>query len=149
LLLPNPYGDLKMVYSERDATQKDTSSSAVTSSPGHTPGPWDINPMRTVDGQFIVCAGEGHGYGVVADVLAEADARLIAAAPDMLAALEAHQIWEKREKEGPLYPFGMKRDDPGGEQIWRAWWNDQIRICALSHELTDAAIAKIRSLPAI
>ena len=32
MLLPNPYGDLKMVYSERDATQKDTSSSAVTSS---------------------------------------------------------------------------------------------------------------------
>lgn len=34
MLLPNPYGDLKMVYSERDSVQKDTSSSAVTSSPG-------------------------------------------------------------------------------------------------------------------
>jgi len=32
LLLPNPYGDLKMVYSEDRSTQKDTSSSAVTSS---------------------------------------------------------------------------------------------------------------------
>lgn len=32
MLLPNPYGDLKMDYSERDSTQKDTSSSAVTSS---------------------------------------------------------------------------------------------------------------------
>ena len=32
MLLPNPYGDLKMVYSEDRSTQKDTSSSAVTSS---------------------------------------------------------------------------------------------------------------------
>ena len=109
-------------------------------------------PSEVQGERWIVRNGEirtdGPPYHCVASITitnndvehADARARLIAAAPDMLAALKAHQLWEKREKEGPLYPFGMKRDDPGGEQIWRAWWDDQMRLCALSHELTDAAI---------
>jgi hypothetical protein len=63
----------------------------------------------------------------------------------MAEALETHQLWEKREKEGPLYPWGMKRDDPGGEEIWRAWWEDQLRLCSKAWEQTDAALSAFRS----
>lgn len=62
----------------------------------------------------------------------------------MAEALETHQLWEKREKEGPLYPWGMKRDDPGGEEIWRAWWNDQLSLCSKAWELTDAALSAFK-----
>lgn len=58
----------------------------------------------------------------------------------MAAALRFHQLWEKREKEGPLYPFGVTRDAPEGEKIWRAWWNDQLRLCDEAQTRTDAAL---------
>lgn len=119
----------------------------------HTPGPWALESSPYEDGTpyFKITAGEPYidgekmGFGFSA-IMREADARLIAAAPEMLAALEAHQLWSKRESEGPLYPWGMKRDSPGGEEIWRSWWNDQLRLCALSHELTDAALASSKAV---
>lgn len=54
---------------------------------GHTPGPWTISPVRTVDGEYMVVGGPGKEFGLIAAVTEEADARLIAAAPEMLAAL--------------------------------------------------------------
>lgn len=65
-----------------------TTPAHKTGRTAHTPGPWDINPMRTVDGRYLVCSGIGHDYGVVAQVLEESDAHLIAAAPDLLKALK-------------------------------------------------------------
>jgi len=54
-----------------------------------TPGPWEINPVKTVDGEFMVCNGaKGHAYGLVAVVVTEADARLVASAPDLLKAAQ-------------------------------------------------------------
>lgn len=53
---------------------------------GHTPGPWHVDDdgaIRTRDGRDVVAAFD-HRV-----VVADADARLIAAAPDLLAALEA------------------------------------------------------------
>jgi len=70
----------------------------------HTPGPWELEHCRNEDGsKFITINGQGpHGAwladiqagdvnGKPADVTEKhlADARLISAAPDMLAALEA------------------------------------------------------------
>ena len=59
----------------------------------HTPGPWHINTMETV--QATIHAHRGHvatvSRGSMNEVSAdeiEANARLIAAAPDLLAALE-------------------------------------------------------------
>jgi len=66
----------------------------------------------------------------------------------LVEALRFHQLWEKREKEGPLYPFGVTRDTPEGEKIWRAWWNDQLRLCELSHVLTDSALTRFREAQA-
>jgi len=60
----------------------------------HTPGPWHINTMETV--QATIHAHRGHvatvSRGSMNEVSAdeiEANARLIAAAPELLAALES------------------------------------------------------------
>lgn len=53
----------------------------------HTPGPWRFNPVgevRGADWNVVICDTYGNGDDDVAD----ADARLIAAAPDLLAACE-------------------------------------------------------------
>lgn len=54
----------------------------------HTPGPWGLVEERTEnhDREFYVT---GTDHGLVAEAYEVADARLIAAAPDLLAALEA------------------------------------------------------------
>ena len=57
----------------------------------HTPGPWEIeyaDPIRQPDVLPSIRATEFRGE-VACGVFHEADARLIAAAPDLLAALEA------------------------------------------------------------
>ena len=63
----------------------------------HTPGPWFID-QRTYDGgvttHYKITASEGHGwsgnrYMSVSGCIDERDARLIAAAPELLEALEA------------------------------------------------------------
>lgn len=60
---------------------------------GHTPGPWAVYPRRAADGSVVVTDA---GNGQVATLrstsktvkMIEADARLIAAAPDLLEACE-------------------------------------------------------------
>jgi len=58
-------------------------------------------------------------------------------------AIETHLTWIERERQGPLYPAHMSRDDPGGEQIWRVWWDDQLRLCALTEDQSRSALAAI------
>lgn len=56
----------------------------------HTPGPWVVERGQSVAGcgdEFDVTAG--HGSVCVAQPPSEADAHLIAAAPDMLRALQS------------------------------------------------------------
>lgn len=93
-----------MVYSERDATQKDTSSSAVTSSLSHTPGPWDLTTRRgswdwvvfqAANPNIEIC--QPFHDGTEDNELGEANARLIAAAPDLLAALKGAQRIVERD----------------------------------------------------
>lgn len=56
----------------------------------HTPGPWHFAP--SLDDTYVVCESDDNGASTVALVYAadaaKPDARLIAAAPDLLAALE-------------------------------------------------------------
>lgn len=104
MLLPNPYGDLKMDCSEKTADGEITSN--VGSSLSHTPGPWVVESFgspRVIatdhKGPFPVCdvrgwghlTGKGHGaLGLSYEegaAIQDANARLIAAAPEMLAAL--------------------------------------------------------------
>lgn len=52
----------------------------------HTPGPW--KPIRDLSSKMVgIWADDGEGW--VGEVETMADAKLIAAAPDLLAALEA------------------------------------------------------------
>jgi hypothetical protein len=53
----------------------------------HTPGPWRITDLQSHDDWFVQGGDHGHEF-IGAIVKREADARLIAAAPDLLAALE-------------------------------------------------------------
>ncbi len=38
---------------------------------------WHINDVRTVEGEMMICAGEGHGYGLIAAVTMPEDAQSI------------------------------------------------------------------------
>ncbi len=77
-------------------------------STAHTPGPWECPNIEESynSRQFWVCDEEG-GLIAVAESgwsEAEANARLIAAAPDLLAALEAEEEWRARAQAGAIDP---------------------------------------------
>ncbi len=77
----------------------------------HTPGPWRISDARSTKVVLIDDAkGQAVGELVWADVRNPADARLIAAAPDLLEALEktesalARCIGPHKSEEGDRHP---------------------------------------------
>lgn len=85
----------------------------------HTPGPWMALEPESSEEHWEIEDGFGHTATVYGDdAEAEANARLIAAAPDLLAACKA---WEYARKEG-----GISMVD---------WFN-------VAWEKTQAAIAK-------
>jgi len=53
----------------------------------HTPGPWEIEPHSTIDKEFNVGPGISVDYDDVDHAEQDANAKLIAAAPDLLEAL--------------------------------------------------------------
>lgn len=82
-----------------------------------------------------------HGFSHCDQHPGPARDRLIAAAGLLLQAAKTHLMWIDREREGPLYPAGMKRDDPGGEKVWREWWEDQLDLCARTESQCREAVA--------
>jgi hypothetical protein len=58
----------------------------------HTPGPWSFSEARTVENEAMVLGGKGQDFGLVAVVTLDPDARLIAAAPELLDVLQV--LWE-------------------------------------------------------
>lgn len=38
-------------------------------------------------------------------------------------------------------PEGAGRDSPGGEEIWRAWWDEAQRLCGRCHDVLPEARA--------
>lgn len=77
----------------------------------HTAGPWEISEVETVDGHPMVVGGSEYGFGLIADVTLMPDARLIAAAPDLLAV--ARECLELAKLAGEL--TGCRGDD---EYVW-------------------------------
>jgi len=84
-----------------------------------TPEPWSVSDARGVNGEFWVVGGEGFDFGLIAEVISEDDARLIASAPDLLEALKALQLQALQSPD-------LRRTDWGREAL----------------EKTRAAIAK-------
>jgi hypothetical protein len=54
----------------------------------HTPGPWRTGTKRYMADPLYIEAGEGVNFTIIGKARTLADARLIAAAPDLLAACE-------------------------------------------------------------
>ena len=108
-----------------------------------TPGPWRTSEsglrmiVRSEDGRIIAVR---HRIGAIEH---EANARLIAAAPELLEACQTFAEWLRREEDGSAgQPWQGKRDTEEGERAWREWWNENLRICDLSQTQVRAAIAK-------
>lgn len=123
----------------------------------HTPGPWI---METVATQIGICHKIGPFPGkrpadkprhaclyadypsasAPGDAELLANARLIAAAPELLRACQTFETWLRREEAG--LPGGVVRDTPEGEARWREWYDENLRLCAEAQTQARAAIAK-------
>ena len=76
----------------------------MTTQATHTPGPWEISKNEA--GELDICeAGAGNMLADLAKCKnAEANARLIAAAPDLLEALrEMAEHWPPQKPESPAF----------------------------------------------
>lgn len=117
-----------------------------------TPAPWFTHR----EGISTVYVEARIGGGLVQEIAAcgptqeprqqDANARLIAAAPDMMEALRVFIEWCDSEKAGPQYSSAERRDTATGEPEWRAWWENQLRLAVLSPELARAALVKAGAL---
>lgn len=76
----------------------------------HTPGPWYIDPFKgKANGNIRVMAEQCTPVCVVPDHL-RVDARLIAAAPDLLEALKVLQIWCGLDEKSDVWINSGARD---------------------------------------
>lgn len=120
----------------------------------HTPGPWYYSKVEELGStHFYIAQQEGAPYtpnysdvsfstcsGEYVDIQ-EANARLIAAAPELLEACQTFAEWLRREDEG-FVRAGRDRSTPEGEEEWREWFNENLRICNLAQEQARSAITK-------
>ena len=123
----------------------------------HTPGPWhlaevrhaDVTPhgfdgiIRNADNDPVASVGFA-GYS---ERTAFANALLIAAAPDLLAATKAFVAWLESDNNGPGYGSMDRDSHPDGELIWRRWWDDQRRLCDRALDLGPPAIRAAEGEP--
>lgn len=114
-----------------------------------TPGPWSyrgsLGPQSNphLKGPHIVEDASGIQIAIIngwRSEVSEANARLIAAAPELLRACQTFEAWLRREDAG--LPVGVVRDTPEGEAQWREWYDENLRLCAEAQTQARAAIAK-------
>lgn len=104
----------------------------------HTPGPW-----HTAGDQGVQIRSQRDQIAKVWTMRGnewKANARLIAAAPDLLGACETFHEWLVREEIG--FANKWDRNTEEGEAKWREWYGENLRLCALAQEQARAAIAK-------
>ena len=121
----------------------------------HTPGPWMIETYTNFTGWAVYASG---GRGCIAERWYKhdqdspyreellANARLIAAAPDLLAACEKFVEWLDYDSAGS----GITAETRGtaeGERAWRKWWDEANELCGQSQHMARAAIAKAKGEP--
>lgn len=112
----------------------------------HTPGPWQYAFeggttafITEADGSTIICIRTTEN--TTAHKNLAANARLIAAAPDLLEACKTFAEWLRREEMG-FVAAGRSRDTPEGEAEWREWFYENLSLCQLAQDQARAAIAK-------
>ena len=78
--------------------------------------PWSISEVRTVDGEYMVVGGEGHGFGLIASCPELEIAQAIVAAADRIEELEAalRELFDQ-PTENPLRMTVEQR-----ERLWAA-----------------------------
>lgn len=116
-----------------------------------TPGPWEwwtSNSVRRLTGADGKDGGVLYAYRAASDGVADiavsdANARLIAASPDLLEACKTFVEWLRREDEGMPQEWRDKRDTPEGEAAWREWFDGNVALCSLAQSQARAAIAKV------
>lgn len=123
----------------------------------HTPGPWEVSHGGhgsphgfVIDEYYVLNRTVADDVAIAADIVdpatqmpSEANARLIAAAPDLLEACQMFAEWLRREDAGSEgHPWAGKRGTPDCEAAWRKWYDENLRLCGLAQELARAAIAK-------
>ena len=116
----------------------------------HTPGPWKYGAeLSSRTGEWLIsfdAGNRGRGIGIAetrpGSGQEEANARLIAAAPDLLEACETFHEWLVREEIG--FANKWDRNTEEGEAKWREWYGENLRLCALAQEQARAAIAKAK-----
>jgi hypothetical protein len=119
----------------------------------HTPGPWIVIEGGPLEGDTVITtqarlAGDiipivdmDTDYEGEIGIEQEANAKLIAAAPELLEACSTMAEWFKREHEG--FPNAAQvRTTPAGEAAWRKWWEENLRLCDLAKTQANAAISK-------
>ena len=114
----------------------------------HTPGPWMVAYIDR-HGQAVVKAGHieiatcwNHSVDGIEKEMHN-NARLIAAAPDLLEACKTFAEWLRREDEGYV-AAGKTRDTPEGEAGWKEWFYGNIDLCSLAQNQARAAIVKAK-----
>ncbi len=85
------------------------------------------------------CAGIADPPYFIA-ALTRSHATLLAERDAARAACAALVAWFDSEDRGPAYPEGMTRDSPGGENVWRGWWEENLQLCDRAGKLARAAL---------
>lgn len=60
--------------------------------------------------------------------------------PDLLQACQTFSEWLRREEAG--FPSDSRFNTPNGEEKWRDWYYENLRICDLAQTQALEAIAK-------
>lgn len=116
-----------------------------------TPGPWRAQGLcvRAIENGIVVAEVDGPNKFFRGSERREemeycrGNARLIAAAPDLLQACQTFAEWLRREDVG-FAALGHDRSTPEGESAWREWYDGNLALCALAQKQVRAAITKAR-----
>lgn len=108
----------------------------------YTPGPWIVGSYRPQWAAWSVGPRLEHGVARLADVESnEDDARLIAAAPEMLAALKAIQEWFTDLKRRQHEQLVLGQTLETASENWETMWDEPLEH-PLDLQIVFDAIAK-------